>query len=260
MRIDTEICFLSLALALVPLSAQAQQQQTGGNGLNTANVKGELEALQGYTLKIKDEAGETLMVMANPQMCSINYSGEAEPEFLTPGLMVRFTATFDSKGIPTHQIGELEIFSPVRKRRMSRQEIQKQTAGIYPAEDDEEKGKDQVDAAPRNTRQSSRTRTRQQTPQKYLVVGKLMGTQAKKIAVRAGNRTVQVELAEEPSIQVQYGDLSFCQPGDKLEIVGMSRANQANFVQAQQVKVTANKKLAPPENPRRRDKKGEKPK
>ncbi len=206
-------------------------QEAGG--LEIAKVTGKLEAAVGYQMKLKADDNQDYMAVINPQLTNVKYVGTADVKFLQPGLLIRFTAAFDKSGNAEAPLSELEIFTPVRQRRMTPELLQSQTPGIYPA-DDAQEGPPAAAGF-----------------QRYRIVGKLAGMQADKIQVMTGARPLIVKLDPAVSISVTSGDTSFCQPGDEVQVSGLTNPAQANWIQAESLSITGAKPLAPPEKPTR---------
>jgi hypothetical protein len=129
----TGLCLLGLTA--LPVTSQ----EPAGTGLEIVELSGTLEMIVGNQLKMKTTDGQESIVLMG-DATSFKYEGTAEPSALSPGLMVRFTGSFDEAGNSQAPLSELEIFRPVRERRMSLELQQKQTPGIYPAQE-KEKGK-----------------------------------------------------------------------------------------------------------------------
>lgn len=215
-------------------SAHAQQPK-----LETVELEGTLDAVAGERLKLKAEDGTDYFIVLTPKTM-LKYAGTADAKFLRPGLMVRFDATFDTqKGIAIKPVSEIEVFRPTRARRMSAEQRQSQTAGVYPVT--EKDGNAQNARIPnRNTRvnQSVATGTKL-----FRVVGQLQVIQATKIRVGAGSRPIIVDLDPGVKVSVAAGDIVFCQPGDKVKVTGLRNAGQAAMVQAGEVEIAGAKPL-----------------
>ncbi len=209
------------------LGALAAQAQDGG--LEIAEVSGKLQATLGYQMKFASEDGTEYMAVVNPQETSFRYEGTADIKFLTPGLLLRFTAAFDKAGNVQTPIKEIEVFNPVRQRRMKLEQMQDQTPGIYPIAN-----KDAAPAAPAGF-------------QDYRIVGKLAGIQGEKMQLAAGNRPLMVSFAPDLVIHLTSTESNFCAEGDEIKVTGLKFPAQANWIQAESILVTGAKPLAPPE-------------
>lgn len=218
----------------------------GGGALEIAKAEGKLEAQQGQTVKITSEDKKDYFLVLS-QETSLKYSGEADPKWLVPGLMVRFTANFDS-GKPVGTVKNLEVFMPVRSNRMTMEQAREQTPGIYQegkapppgakglfAEEQKDAKKD--GSAPAQTPATSGG------AQAYRVVGSLRGVHQNTLLVSAGPQPVQVELDPSATITVTAGDLSFASKGDEVKVSGLRKPSQPDWIQAEKIEIKAAKKL-----------------
>ncbi|GIW99891.1 MAG: hypothetical protein KatS3mg111_3224 [Pirellulaceae bacterium] len=270
----TKICRRALATLLivlvgavsaVPDRAWAQRfqppEQAGDGdapgGLVIAEIEGTLLAIAGDRVRLaKDEQTQLLAVLNREG--SVRYHGTALPSFLRPGLLVRFRGTFHPQtGLPTAPISEVEVFQPIRARRMTPELIQRQTPGIYPMESATDAEREKQPAAPLR-------RGRQVPPggivdtgesQEFFVVGQLRGVQGNKLQVAAGRRPIIVEVDDNLKITVSTGDFTFARPGDQVKVVGFTLAGQDQIVQAEEIVISGAEPLGVgmvSRNPRRR--------
>lgn len=246
---------LIFSLVIMPSQSTVAQQVKPAGGLDISEVEGKLEGVAGNMLRLQSEDGTHYMVMLAGNT-TLAYDGTAEPEFLMPGLMVRFTAPFDAKGMPHGEVTELEIFRPAKQRRMSREQMQDQTPGIYPvSKENEDKDKKQ-DAR-------SRRRRKPEPPlpagvQKFRIVGQIRGVQDSKLQIAAGNRPVMIQLAKEPKIAVASGDTQFCMAGDAVSVSGLSNAAQPELIKAESIEIKGEQPLGKDIKQNPKDKKGTK--
>jgi len=245
------------------LSASASAQDAGG--LEIAKVKGELKMVAGYQLKLATDDKKEVLAVINPQKTNFTYVGTAEPQFLVPGLMVRFSGAFDAAGRPSGPIKEIEIFTPIQKRRMTAEFMQSQTAGVYPIQDGGAKpaeANSKKDGAALTQQLASKQPAAKNKPgtkgkadekstlapapagsQNFRVVGKIAAAQGDTLRIAAGNLPIMVQLDPEVVITVASGDTTFCMEGDKVEVTGLRNASQKDVVEAETVIVTGAKPL-----------------
>lgn len=259
--------FFQIASILVSLwlcsPSKAQPPGSAAGGLELASEVGELQMVLGPRLKLKLDDGQEIIVVTSSKS-ELSYSNTAELAFLRPGMLVRFTAPFDAGGTSPNQLKELEVFVPLRKPRMSPEQLQSQTPGVYPAAEDEEKeakpgnkpATDRREArAKANRAAEPRSRNRraadrspaaaQGDVQNYLVVGQLraMAPDQSAIQIAAGNRPVTINIDPDLEISVVTSDLSFAQPGDEVEVEGLRNAAQASVIQAQSIEISGSQPL-----------------
>ena len=233
---------ITLLIGLVtnqPIVAQDQNRPVGN--LEIASVEGELTAVAGDRLKLKTEDGTEVFAVLS-QKSTLSYTGTADIAYLRPGQFVRFVTSFNGHtGMPQEAIKKLEIFRTVRKRRMSMQERQSQTPGIYPYVEK----KDAKDKKDRTDVSKNRTAVRQTSGQLLQVVGQVRAIAGNKLQVLAGNRPLLVPIDTQAEISVQAGDAMFCMPGDKVAIEGLRNPAQPNWIQAENIEITGINSLSP---------------
>lgn len=220
------LCFSIAWIAVLP-TIVVRAQDPGG--LEIAEITGKLQAVAGYQIKLKAEDGTDYMAVVSPGETTFRYRGTADIKFLSPGLLIRFTAPFDQGGNTPNPIAQIEVFNPVRQKRMRADQLQEQTPGIYPAK------KNEKEEAPPAGFENIR------------VVGKLMGAQGDRMQVAAGNRPVVVPFDPAMEILVSSGDATFCMEGDEITVTGLRNPSQVNWIKAETIIVTGAKPLAPPE-------------
>lgn len=233
---------LSCATPSLGQSSAADGAQNGQAGnLQIASVTGTLQGVASDRLMLKTEDGKDVFAVMS-RKTTITYSGSAEASFLSPGMMVRFVTSFNTQtGVPQTPVTEVEIFRSVQKRRMTMEERQNQTPGIYPI----------IPGAAQNPRQG-RT-NRKQAPsapsnpgaQQLKIVGQIRAAAADKLQVFAGNRPIVVQLDPQAEISIQAGDAMFCMPGDKISVEGLKSPSQEGWLQAESIEITGLSPLSP---------------
>lgn len=209
--------------------------------LEIASVEGELTAVAGDRLKLKTEDGKEVFAVLS-QKSTLKYKGTAEISYLRPGQYVRFVTSFNGNtGMPQEEVKKLEIFRAARKRRMSMQERQSQTPGIYPYVA-MRNGDDKND---RNDVSRNRAAVKPNSGQMLRVVGQVRAVAGNKLQILAGNRALLVPLNAQAEISVSAGDAMFCMPGDKVTIEGLRNPAQPDWVQAESIEITGVNSLSP---------------
>jgi len=144
----------------------------------------------------------------------LHVRGLADKSILKTGMFISFTAEFDRKGKPQHEIGALTIVT-IRKGM---------TVGAFPsaaAADNEFMGGNNFGMQPQPPPQT----------QYYTVTGRITSLRSgKKMVVHFGQGSVSVELAEAPRIMVDVADLSIVSRGDRVSATGYSPPNQTQTV------------------------------
>ncbi|MFK7738663.1 MAG: hypothetical protein AB8B50_21745 [Pirellulaceae bacterium] len=231
---------LSLGLVLLLLNQSPMHAQNAG-GLEIATVEGELTGIAGDRLAVKAEDGKEYFAVYG-RKCSLKYSGTADSQFLQPGLMIRFDATFDTaKGVATKPVTELEVYRPW-KGRLSQQQRKDQTPGLYPV------SKDQQATGNKDNPRYRRNQAQKQTDNKsklqtFRVVGLINGRQASKLRIMTGRQAILVDLTADPKVTVASGDALFCSLGDKVKVTGLRDPSQETLIKAETIEIKGAKPL-----------------
>ncbi len=228
--------------------AHAQDPGKAVGGLQIAQVSGTMQAMALDKIKIVAEDKKEYFAVVSEQT-SINYKGTAERDFLTPGLLVRFSAELNQNGQAQGPVNEIEVFTVNQQRRMSPEQAREHTPGVY-----------QVGGEVGNTKKPG-DRTKEKTDkvstklnaatgkgsafgaQAYRVVGQVAGVKAGKMVVQAGAAQVQLELDPKAVIKVTSHDTSFCQMGDQVKVSGLRNAGE-QFIQSESLEIVGAKPLA----------------
>ena len=114
--------------------------------------------------------------------------GEAEPSFLRPGLLVKFTGTIQGRGTVAEPVEEITVFTP----------RDGYTIGVINEDENSKR-----DDGPKS------------------ITGQLKSIKNGKITVVAGKQTIKAELVEEPVVKIDINDYSLATPGDEITISGL---------------------------------------
>ncbi len=272
----TSLCLISLrftaysvavAAALAPIStALAQDANKVGGGLQIAQVSGTMQAMAQNQVKIAAEDKKEYFIVLTEQT-SLQYRGTADPDFLMPGLLVRFSAELTQSGGVETPVAELEVFTFSQSRRMTPEQMREQTPGVYqvggevgnakkPGAKETPKQTTAPAQANAKTQANAKASTKGQTKQgsgssagaqPYRVVAQVVGVQAGKVFVQAGSVRIQFELAPKAVINVAARDTTFMQIGDQVKVSGLRNAAQEQYIQAETVEIVAAKPLGPAE-------------
>ncbi len=110
-------------------STKADGNQPGGS-MEIATVEGKWDAFAQGIIKILNSENQEVFLQSENNTV-LQYSAEAEPSWLMPGYMVRFSATFDQNSKATAPLKAIEVFTPVTHRHMTPEAMREQTPGIY---------------------------------------------------------------------------------------------------------------------------------
>lgn len=138
-------------------------------------------------LEVADVNGKTWK-LAPDKNCVIEVTGTADPDFLRPDMLVKYTAQFDKKGKASAPLNELEIVSPQAAMSSIKQEVAgKKEAG------------DNFNGA---------------------VIGHIKSIKNNQLIVQAPNGVFTADLSPNVSVKVNVSDFRLAQPGDKVDATG----------------------------------------
>ena len=242
-------------------------QAAGTSTMEIAKAEGKLEAQQGQRIKIST-ADQKDVFIDIVRETSVKYTAEAEPSWLVPGLMVRFSTKFD-QGKPVAPLKNLEVFMPVTYGRLTMEQIRDQTPGFYqegktaspetknlfageknaidkkatdkptdkpadkPANKPSDKAGSGASSAAVNASGSPGVR----------IVGKLIGVHNNALMIMV-DQPVQFELDAAVTISVSAADLTFAMQGDSVTVSGLRNPSEPSLIRAEKLEIKAAKKLA----------------
>ncbi len=213
--------------------------------MEIAKVEGKWDAFSQGVIKILNAENQEVFLHSENDTV-INFTAEAEPAWLMPGVMVRFSASFDQSFKPTAALKAIEVFTPLMQRRLSPQEMREQTPGIH----QEEKGQPEAAKADNNkTQVRNRPASKKDAivpGQSLRVVGQLVGVQSNVLQVNAGN-LIQIEIDPAATVTVTAHDLpsvaQLITKGDAVTVSGLRNPAQPNHVYCEQITIKPAKKL-----------------
>lgn len=210
--------FFCLTIILCPAVASAQRRQGRAENVpdpQSFRIEGKILGIQPGIIQWTSD-GETprLLKLDPKQTRRVTVTGTAEPEFLRPGMFIRFTAPIDKKGNVQQPVKVLTIFTP------SGDPEQGFTVGVY-----------------------SEDPTDPNAP--YTVAGQLRGERRGTYVLAAGGDVIRFELDEAPEIGVDVNDYSLAMPGD--EIRGNAWGYDESQLVADAIDIKLAEPLAPPQ-------------
>ena len=157
--------------------------------------KGTIEAVGFEGIQFKDADGKTIVVgfdfKTKPK---VTVTGTAEPGFLAPGLIVRFSAKMSSKGLVKDPIGELAVIEASELNQIGAQ------PDLAPGED--------------------LKKAEKEGPVEWVVIGAIRSVKKNQLQIAAGGKAIKAEVADDCKITVDVSDLSIVQAGDEISVVG----------------------------------------
>ena len=261
-------CLATLAALLQTSQSTAQDAGKTVGGLQIAQVSGTMQAMALDKIKILAEDKKEYFAVVSEQT-ALQYKGTAQPDFLMPGLLVRFSAELNQSGLVSAPVKELEVFTISQHRRMSPDQTREQTPGVYqvggeignakkPGDKTKEKAPAKQTATPAKAAPAKAATAKD--GQTYRIVGQIAGVQAGKMFVQAGSVRVQLELDPKAAIKVTSHDTTFCQMGDTVKVSGLRTSGQEQFIQSESLEIVGAKPLGPAEGKTAKNAKGTKSK
>ncbi|HZZ29714.1 MAG TPA: hypothetical protein VFE46_17085 [Pirellulales bacterium] len=169
-----------------------------------------ISAIGSVGLEVTDSNG-TNWALKPDKNCVTRVTGTADPSFLKPDLLVKFSSEFDKKGKASAPVSELEIISP-------------QTTSAQRPETGGRKEGNETSAGP--------------------IIGHIKSIKNNLLTVQTIGGLYTVELAANPTIKVNVSDLRLAQVGDKVDATGAY--NQQGLAVAKEITVTLSNPLGTP--------------
>ena len=205
-----------MAWLLLPAAAQVDRQPL------PANPEGTIEDIGPDGVKIATTGGQFWMVRI-PRGVEVLVTGSAHPDFLKPGLCIKFTAdvTVRRKTAKANdKIEKLTIFTPTEQEFL----------GAFPVGGF---GQDQgPDAA---NPEGDKKKGGEAHVSRYEIRGRITGMKNGKLAVAFNTGSIEIELADNPEIDLSTSDYRLAKKGDKISCQGFQIAE--NVVQATSVDI-----------------------
>jgi hypothetical protein len=201
---------------IMPYYPRTNRNNNNPNNPNSTQNRGEqpfqgtatIVAVGSLGLEVTDANGNNWK-LAQEKNCLVEVTGTADPSFLKPDMLVKFSAQFDKKGKATAPLNELEIISPQAAMSSMKAEINGKKGAA-----------DAVDGP---------------------VIGHLKSIKNNELTVQNTNGVFTAELGSNPSIKVNVSDFRWAQPGDKVDAKGYY--TQQGLAYADEIKITLSNPL-----------------
>ena len=229
------------ALVGVPTTAVAQNRPNRPMANQPSNREpaqgaGTIKGAAAGGLEVHASGGDRYLVQIEPQARAIEYLATAEPSWLMPGLLVRFTASVDRRGKILEPIGQLEAITLREGDQL----------GIVSDMGDGGGLGDEGAALFQEAKPEKKERKKAPPPKDsgtWTFVGRLTEVKNGRVSIAVPGKVLKGELAENVKISVDYGNLSLVKPGDQITFQGWSPVGRKQFVMANSITVTAPEKL-----------------
>lgn len=199
-------------------------------------AKGTITAMRAGILQVKTADGGQWLIKVPDNPRNVTVSGSAAPNWLAPGMFVKFTATFDTKGIGQQPLRQLQVFTPGEKDQLGAFPAAGGNVGNLFSDEPANKSKPKEITASFN------------------VAGQVRGYRDGVMFVQAGRALLKVGVAEKCSIAVVANGYQLMRIGDSVTIDAWYPANQKALGRAiaNRLDVTAKQPFARVEKPRKR--------
>lgn len=175
-------------------------------------------------IQVKMESGAKWLVKVPEDPRKTVVTGSALANWLSPGMFVKFTATFDEKGVGQQEINDLQVFIPSKEDPLG---AFRAAGGNADNLFDEKK--------PAGTKPKP-----QKATARFDISGQLRGMRDGVIYVNAGGAALRVPLAEKCTIRVAINGFQFGRIGDSVtldawyftpqKLLGRAMANRLDIV------------------------------
>ncbi len=186
---------IAVAACTAGAVAQAQQAQpqfvAPPNALSFEDGDCTLELYRSGYMQIRTSKQESWVLKILPQTV-VTVDGEAEVDYLRPGLSVELSGTIDRKSILEKPISEIELIN----------ERGRPSLGLFPADEEGD-----------NVRP-----LRNPGPGTYRIKGKVAAHKDGQLTVSIGGRRITGTLADDVAITFSSDDLAIAETGDKVSV------------------------------------------
>jgi len=188
-----------LSVCLSAVVAVAQKREKDGQNVR---VEGTVQAVAPGFMKVMSEENQVWVAKIDTNKPgAYRVVGSATADWLRPGMLVRFRATFDRKGKVVQPVEQLTVFTPGKDDKPGLVSDQRLGGDINFLEDGDKKPEEPQTAM-------------------FQVTGQLRGLRNGALSVLAGRVPVQAQLADDAAISVDVADYRLARAGDKVELRG----------------------------------------
>ncbi len=230
------LTLFALVLTTVFLMPQARAQPPGPKlTMETLRAEGTIKGVRPRLLHVAVGDDEDWLVSVPNEYQQFLYEATATPKWLRMPMPVRFSALV----VIEKRMREIVIKEPVSELTVTplRPEF---GVGLFPDRSNNQ-GPSVFD---RQARKEEKKRPRREPVEvPCVIIGRLAESKDGKLRVVAGNRSVRFELAPEAEISVEWHDVQWVQPGDKIDLTARYPAGRRGQAQGQQITITAAKVL-----------------
>ncbi|MCA9124341.1 MAG: hypothetical protein H6822_07975 [Planctomycetaceae bacterium] len=212
--------FLTILLASVGFGQEGQPREN-------VTASGVIKGVRPGVLAVLTEQGEQWLVKIPDRPQDISFVASANPNWLRPGMLVKFKNTFDAKGRPAATVRQLEVITLRPDTQL----------GLIPDS--------QFGGGATGLFSSEEPAKKQSAPEtmSFTVAGTLRGFKDGNLLVAAGNMPVQSQLDERATISVDVSDYSLAREGDTVELTGWYYLGHRDRVFSNRLSISSKEKL-----------------
>jgi hypothetical protein len=204
-------------------------------------VNGTITSVSGERIHVAARRTSRPWVVVLQSGTRVTVIGTAEPGYLAPGMVLQFKAEMDEQGNPPAKVGEMTVVTASSQNPLGCFRLP--ADGSPPAANSAVgAGTGVKHARPKPPAKPDDDLGSLIAPE-YKINGKITSIDGSRLSLRAGKRTISIELAESPTIHVLLSDASRLLPGSRIEAIGQG-SRKAARCQADQVEVTLAKPLS----------------
>lgn len=201
----------------------------GGSRVQAQDVvtefKGKVKAARGNVLVVTKDDDTEAMVVLNKVPTKLLFSATANPAGLRPGWMVRLEGNFTPQGVATAPVSQFELFLPFQLQAVPGHDRERFTPGIYPVDGE---------------------------PNKYRVVGQIMGMNQQGVMINAARGQLMVPFAADAKWLIRSHELSLVEPGDPVSVTGFYQPPDDKKVMGDRVTIAVERVIGEATEPARK--------
>jgi len=168
------------------------------------------------------------IVMVAPQ-ASIHVTGTADPNYLKVGQFIRFNAAMDKKGKIEEPVGEVTLYTPSAEFAIG---IWPEGMAVGDLGAEEPKHQPAPNPFGGGNFGAGNPGAAQPASNRYMIAGRITGSRKGKMFVNFGRGVAEFELAENPVVNVDFGDYTAARQGDAITVSrGKTYPNQFQMMQ-----------------------------
>ncbi len=223
-------CILLLTVAIAADAQVVYRRRRPQPRTDPVSIDGTIERITPSLIQAVDGKDQRPWVIASQRNTRVRVMGSATLDFLKPGMIVEFHAQADEKGAIKDKVSELTIVTPTSESLPAAGEsgnAKKKAAG-------KEKAAETADSS-------------------ASMAGQVRARHNRNLSIHVGNKLTQIELSDDPKINIAVDNAAWAARGDKIVVKGKMLHGNPGFCEADEVTITlvepltgGKKKVLPP--------------